>query len=109
MNRAELESAITAYLPHRWRTRAIEVSVPGHPEIVGICPDALDVCASKMARNEEKDREFVSSLVEAGMVDPRALRSRFDEITDERLEPARAKIARRFIIQQEENFRSRGR
>jgi hypothetical protein len=100
-------SADTAYLPDGWRDRAIEVAVPGHPDIVGICPDALDICASKMARNEEKDREFVSSLIAAGMIDARTLRARFDRINDVRLEPARANVARRFIIHQEEAVRER--
>jgi hypothetical protein len=98
-------SADTAYLPDGWRDRAVEVSVPGQPDVVGICPDALDLCASKMARNEEKDREFVAALIAARLVDPRELRARFDRITDPRLEPARAKIARRFIIQQEDAAR----
>lgn len=95
----------TAILPERWRERAIELPVPGRPEIVGICPDALDLCASKLARNEEKDREFVGALIGARMVNPRQLRARFDRITDPRLEKARARAARRYIIEREGQMR----
>jgi len=91
-------SANTAVLPDRWRERAVEIEVTGHPGIVGICPEAHDLCASKMARNEDKDREFVGALVDAGLVDPRLLRNRLDEITDIRLEPARKRVARQFVI-----------
>lgn len=90
-------SADTAVLPDRWRARAVEIEVAGRPGFVGICPDPHDLCASKMARNEEKDREFVSALADAGLIDPRLLRNRLDEITDARLEPARKRVARQFV------------
>jgi hypothetical protein len=98
VNRRQLAEANTAVLPDRWRERAVEIEVTGHPDIVGICPEAHDLCASKMARNEDKDREFVGALVDAGLVDPRLLRNRLDEITDIRLEPARKRGARQFVI-----------
>lgn len=91
-------SANTAVLPDRWRERAVEIEVPGHPGFFGVCPEAHDLCASKMARNEDKDREFVAALVGAGLIDPRLLRNRLDEITDPRLEPARKRVARQFVI-----------
>jgi hypothetical protein len=94
-------SADTAYLPRGWEDRARRVEVAGHPGVAGICPDALDLCASKLARNEDKDREFVLALLDAGLVDARALRARFDLIDDPRLEPARARVARRWIIDRE--------
>jgi hypothetical protein len=95
----------TAILPDGWRDRAVEVAVPGHPGVVGVCPDPLDLCASKLARNEEKDREFVGSLIAAQMINPRQLRARFDRITDPRLEQARARVARRYIIEREKAAR----
>ena len=95
-------SADTAVLPDGWEDRALKIDVPGHPGVVGICPDAVDLCASKLARNEMKDREFVSALIEAGLVDARLLRARFDRIIDVRLEPARARVARQFIIEREQ-------
>jgi hypothetical protein len=89
-------SATTAVLPGRWRERAIEVRVAGKVEYVGVCPEVHDLCASKMARNEQKDREFVGALTEAGLIAPRLLRNRIDEIDDPRLEPARKRVARQF-------------
>jgi len=102
-------SANTAYLPERWRERAIDVSPPGHRDYVGVCPDAYDLCASKMARNEEKDRDFVGALAAAGLINPRLLRNRFDEISDTRLEPARKHVASRFIRSLENHAASPGR
>ena len=92
-------SADTAYLPDGWRARAIELELAAHPGYVGICPELHDLCASKMARNETKDREFVRALAEARLINARLLRNRLDEISDERFEPARKRAARRFIIQ----------
>lgn len=94
-------SANTAVLPARWRERSIVMSWPEHPGVTGVCPDPYDLCASKLARNEEKDRAFVAALIEAGLIDPRLLRNRFDEISDEQLDPARKRVARRWIIGQE--------
>jgi len=91
-------SADTAYLPPRWRERAVELRPQARPELAGICPDPLDLCASKLARNDVKDREFVSALVDDGIISPRALRARFDEIDDPRLDPEHARVARQFII-----------
>jgi hypothetical protein len=94
-------SADTSVLPARWRERAVVLSWPAHPGITAVCPDSYDLCASKLARNEEKDRTFVVALIEAGLIRPRLLRNRFDEISDERLEPARKRVAKSWIIHQE--------
>jgi hypothetical protein len=94
---------------NRWRERAIEVSVPGHSTYVGVCPDAYDLCASKMARNEEKDRDFVGALAAAGLINRRRLRNRFDEISETRLEPARRRVASRIIRSFENHVTSPGR
>ncbi|MBN9607420.1 MAG: hypothetical protein J0G30_12500 [Actinomycetales bacterium] len=88
-------SADTALLPEGWRDRARLIEVG---RAAGLCPEAHDLCASKLARNEVKDREFVEALVDAGLVDARRIRNRLDEITDERLDPARKRVARQFVI-----------
>lgn len=91
-------SATTALMPDRWRERAIEVRITGNPDRVGICPEAHDLCASKLARNEQKDRDFVGALFDAHLIDSRLLRNRIDEIRDPRLESARQRVARKFVI-----------
>jgi hypothetical protein len=90
-------SADTAYLPDGWRARAVEIEPSWHPGVVGLCPEAHDLCASKLGRNEQKDREFVIALVAAGLINPRLLRNRLDEIGDPRFEPARKRVARLFV------------
>jgi hypothetical protein len=102
-------SANTAILPDGWRARSIEVTVPESPGLSGLCPEAHDLCASKMARGEPKDREFVQALSGAGLVNPQLLRNRLDEISDPRLEPDRKRVARQFVIWlEQERRRSRG-
>ncbi|HEX4445036.1 MAG TPA: DUF6036 family nucleotidyltransferase [Galbitalea sp.] len=98
-------SANTAILPDSWRERSIEVAVPESAGFSGLCPEAHDLCASKMARGEPKDREFVQALSEAGLVNPHLLRNRLDEISDPRLEPDRKRASRKFVIWLEEERR----
>ena len=98
-------SAETAVLPAEWRARAVALAWAEHPGITAICPEPHDLCASKLARNAQKDRAFVGALIEAGLINPRLLRNRLDSITDPRLEPARKRVARQWIIQQEERQR----
>ena len=100
-------SGNTAVLPDRWRERAIEVRVPGTSGFVGICPEVHDLCASKMARNEPKDQDFVSALAMASLIDPRLVRNRLDETSDPRLEPARKRFAMQFIKTLESTQRNR--
>lgn len=98
-------SADTAVLPAKWRDRAVVLSWPDHPGVTAVCPEPYDLCASKLARNEDKDRAFVGALIDAGLLNPRLLRNRFDRITDPRLEPARKRVARRWIVDQEDRRR----
>lgn len=97
-------SADTAILPIGWRERARVIEVG---TAAGICPEAHDLCASKLARNEGKDREFVEALVGAELVEPRLIRNRLDEIDDERVDPARKRVARQFVIALERREKSR--
>lgn len=90
-------SANTAYLPDGWRARAIEIEPSWHPGVFGVCPEPHDLCASKLGRNEQKDRDFVVALVAAGLIDARLLRNRLDEISDPRFEATRKRVARHFI------------
>ena len=44
----------------------------------GYCLDPVDLCASKAVAGREKDRVFVSKLVESGIVTPREILDRID-------------------------------
>jgi len=72
-------SMTTAHLPGDWQQRAVRLgsySVLRRRTVVGICPEAHDLCASKLSAFREKDLEFVGSLVEAGIVAAGTLRDR---------------------------------
>ncbi|WP_448808737.1 DUF6036 family nucleotidyltransferase [Agromyces bauzanensis] len=66
-------STTTAVLPAGWERRAtiIHPDGPGNGTAWFIGP--YDLCASKLVRGEEKDIEFVSALISAGIIDPDAL------------------------------------
>ena len=99
-------SLATAVLPDGWRDRLVRVEIAEAPGVAGLCLDPHDLCASKLARNEDKDREFVTALINAGLIDPRLLRNRIDAIPDDRLEPARKRVLRRFAMSAQDRRRS---
>lgn len=72
-------STATAQLPLQWQQRAIRLeshSVARARTVVGVCPEAHDLCVSKLCAFREKDREFVGALVAAGIVSAGTLRDR---------------------------------
>jgi hypothetical protein len=84
-------SVNTAYLPDGWGDRVVPVSPPKHPKISGLCLEPHDLCAAKLARNDQKDREFVSALVKAELVSAHTVAERIAVITDPRFSaPQRA-------------------
>ena len=79
----------TAALPEGWRERLVKVqnantaAPSGEPRFTGWCLEKHDVCASKLRAFREKDRNFVSALVEAGLVDREILLERLDQLPAE--------------------------
>ncbi|HEX8080805.1 MAG TPA: DUF6036 family nucleotidyltransferase [Jatrophihabitans sp.] len=76
-------SVSTALLPLHWQQRAIRLesySVVGQQTVVGVCPEAGDLCVSKLCALREKDLDFVSALLRAGIVDRETLRDRLDTV-----------------------------
>ncbi|GLI26472.1 hypothetical protein ARHIZOSPH14_07140 [Agromyces rhizosphaerae] len=85
----------TAVLPAGWRDRLVPVRPPGAPGSTGLCLDPVDLCVAKLVAARPKDHEFVSALIEAGLIEPRAVAERAEllprgqvqvdgaEITDE--------------------------
>ena len=75
----------TATLPDDWRDRAVRVSTysvaRGH-DVHGICPEAADLCVSKLAALRTKDQEFVAALLQAGMVSADEVLDRIEATTD---------------------------
>jgi len=71
----------TAKLPAGWEERAVVLEVEGvRQSSVSMCLEPHDLCASKLARNEAKDRSYVASLVQAGLVNANLVRARLDTI-----------------------------
>ena len=67
----------TAILPDGWESRTIEVSDPvGTRGCSGHCVEVHDLAASKLAAFREKDRDFVTTLLQEGLVSPLVLKDR---------------------------------
>lgn len=71
----------TATLPEGWSDRTIEVS---HPIATkgnkGLCIEAHDLAASKLVAYREKDRVFVATLLNEGLIDWQTLLRRIDTL-----------------------------
>jgi hypothetical protein len=63
----------TAVLPSGWERRTVVVAPDGPEGPLARCLDPHDLCAAKLVRGEEKDKDFVGALVEAGLIDPSSL------------------------------------
>lgn len=72
----------TASLPEGWRERLTRVqnanTAPpgGVPQFIGWCLEPHDLCAAKLCAFREKDINFVSALMKAGLVDTATLAER---------------------------------
>ncbi|MEU1982137.1 DUF6036 family nucleotidyltransferase [Nocardia sp. NPDC019395] len=78
----------TSALPAGWRGRLVKVqnantaAPSGAPQFTGWCLDKEDLCVAKLCALREKDQNFVSALVEAGLVDPGAIARRLPTVPD---------------------------
>lgn len=75
-------SVKTAFLPKGWLERVVKVTAG--PQSYGLCLEPHDLCAAKLARGDQKDKEFVHALVKALLVDKSTIAQRIEEITDSR-------------------------
>lgn len=69
---------------------------PGHPKSVGLCLEPHDLCAAKILANREKDRAFVTSLLEAGLVSPKTIRARIDALDPNGVSGDHIQVARKW-------------
>jgi hypothetical protein len=60
----------TSVLPTGWRDRLIPYNNTNTNGVTGWCLERHDLCVAKLAADRSKDREFVGSLLRAGIVDP---------------------------------------
>jgi len=66
----------TALLPTGWERRTVEVRNENTRHNTGLCLEAHDLAASKLAAYREKDRDFVRVLLVEGLISPRKLITR---------------------------------
>jgi hypothetical protein len=66
----------TATLPARWRERLVPVHNENTGGGTGLCLEAHDLAASKLAAGREKDLSFVKDMLRTHVVDPRELTRR---------------------------------
>lgn len=65
----------TSALPRGWRDRLVAVAnantaaPSGTPVFTGWCVEPHDLCVAKLCALREKDRNFVTALLESGLVD----------------------------------------
>jgi hypothetical protein len=78
----------TAILPDGWRERLTAVqndnTAPpsGTPQFTGWCLEPHDLCAAKLCALRQKDINFVSALIEAGLVDRKTIAQRLKTIPE---------------------------
>lgn len=88
----------TAVLPDGWKNRLIEVQGRNMGIVSTVlCLDPYDLCAAKLARLEEKDRRYISALVDNGDINLDVLRHRLDQIHDIRMTVALRSQASDFL------------
>lgn len=78
----------TAKLPEGWRERLTKVqnanTAPpgGEPQFTGWCLEPHDLCVAKLCALREKDINFVTALLNAGLVDAETLAERLPTVPD---------------------------
>ncbi|HEY7044393.1 MAG TPA: DUF6036 family nucleotidyltransferase [Nocardioidaceae bacterium] len=77
----------TAVLPGGWRDRLVKVqnantaAPSGRPQYIGWCLDKEDICVAKLCAFREKDQNFVTALLDAGLVGARLIATRLADVS----------------------------
>ena len=88
----------TSALPDGWRERLVRVqnanTAPpsGHPQFTGWCLDKEDLCVAKLCAFREKDQNFVTALVGAGLTDRQTIIDRLPTVDDLHQEAAQRAV-----------------
>lgn len=77
----------TAVAPEGWRQRLVTFDPPGAEPGRGMCLDAHDLAAAKLAAGRVKDFEFVGALLEAGLIDRSTVLARVELLPRDRVPP----------------------
>jgi hypothetical protein len=66
----------TATLPKGWQKRLVKVQGRSTDLKIGLCLEPHDLAAAKLAAGRPKDRPFVQSMLDHGLIKARTLRAR---------------------------------
>jgi hypothetical protein len=87
----------TSALPEGWRDRLVKVQnvntagSGGGPQFTGWCLDKEDLCVAKLCAFREKDQNFVSALLDVGLLDSGVITTRLTTVPERyRLNAGRA-------------------
>jgi Nucleotidyltransferase of unknown function (DUF6036) len=89
----------TAVLPDGWRDRLVTVqnantaAPSGTPRYTGWCLDKEDLCVAKLCAFREKDQNFVSAQLDAGLVDAEIITRRLTAVPEQYLTKAERALA----------------
>jgi hypothetical protein len=70
----------TAILPEAWADRLVKIQNAGTDMKIAYCLEPHDLAASKLAAGREKDHQFVSAMLEHGLVDRNVLLERISAL-----------------------------
>ncbi len=87
----------TAVVPAGWRERLVLFETEGTQPGRGWCLERHDLAVSKLVAGRAKDYEFVDALLDAGLLDMEVLQQRFDVLPRDRVIPAFAAKAERWL------------
>ena len=77
----------TAVTPDGWQDRLVVFDPPGAEPGRGLCLEAHDLAAAKLAAGRPKDYEFVGALLDAGLIDREVLTERIAQLPRDRVSP----------------------
>jgi hypothetical protein len=92
----------TSILPEGWRDRLVPVSnnstysVITGKQYTGWCLDPADLCVAKLCAGREKDRDYVTALFNAGLVDRDLVATRLTMVSEPNEASAERALAEHF-------------
>lgn len=88
--------AETAILPSGWRERLIRLENANTGGTTGLCLEVHDLAASKLVAGREKDRDFLSALMQGAVIDVNTLSERIEALPvgGEQMEVIRGRLKR---------------
>jgi hypothetical protein len=87
----------TAIAPTGWQERLVSFATKGTGDGRGWCLERHDLAAAKLAAGRQKDYEFVSALLDVGLLDLTVVAERLELLPRDRVLPAYLAKARAWV------------